>query len=93
MTIKRRSLFYSVFLILPTLTLYSLSILTYLLPVQSGEKVSVAVTLLLAQTVNFGTLTAILPENSKNFPMAARFVSVVVLHMAAVCPLAIIGEF
>ena len=85
LNLKRRHLFYSIFLISPTIILYLLSGLTFLLPPDSGEKVSFAVTILLAQIVSFGTLSGIFPTSSRNLPILAYFVLAVTVHMSLVC--------
>ena len=90
--LKRRHLFYTVFVVCPNLILYSLSGLSFLLPTDSGEKVSFSVTLVLAQMVSFGTLTSIFPASSLNFPLLAYFVLVVTLHMSILCFCAVMGK-
>ena len=90
--IKRRSLFSILFLIFPTDLLYVLSSFTFFLPVDSGEKVSYAVTLLLAQIVSFGTLGNLFPPSSKNVPKLVYFVVAVTVHMSISCLLAIFGN-
>merc|ERR1712226_502216 len=47
--LKRRNLFHVLLFLIPNSILYLLSGLVYLIPVDSGEKVSFAVTVLLAQ--------------------------------------------
>ena len=93
MKFQRRSLFYVLTLMFPSCSLYMLSGLILILPVESGEKVSFAVTLLLAQFVTFGTLTAIFPASSLHFPILAYFVSAVAIHMSILCCIAILGRF
>ncbi|XP_075254530.1 neuronal acetylcholine receptor subunit beta-3-like [Convolutriloba macropyga] len=88
--LKRRHLFYAVFIVCPNVILYVLSGLTFLLPTDSGEKVSFSVTLLLAQVVSFGTLTSVFPASSLNFPLLAYFVLAVTLHMSFLCFCAVI---
>ncbi|XP_075254612.1 acetylcholine receptor subunit alpha-type unc-63-like [Convolutriloba macropyga] len=79
------------FIIFPATALYFLSGLTFLLPADSGEKVSFAVTLLLAQFLSFVTLSEIFPASSLNFPKLAYFVAVVTSHMSFNCLLSIIA--
>ncbi|XP_075256062.1 acetylcholine receptor subunit beta-type acr-3-like isoform X2 [Convolutriloba macropyga] len=87
--LRRRSLFFGVFLIYPNLLLYFLSIFTYLLPPESGEKVSFAVTLLLAEVVNFGTMLAIFPTSSLHIPIVVYFACAVSGQMMLMCIFAI----
>ena len=90
--IKRRHLFHTIFIISPTIILYIISGLTFLLPPDSGEKVSFAVTILLAQIVSFGTLGEIFPASSKNLPLLVYFVLTVTVHMSLVCLAATLGK-
>ena len=91
--LKRRHLFYTIFLTCPTIILYLISGLTFLLPAESGEKVSFAVTILLAQIVLFGNLSNIFPASSKNLPILAYFVLTVTIHMSLACVAAVLGKF
>ena len=79
-------------IIFPNLVLYLLSGLTFLLPSDSGEKVSFAVTLLLAQIVSFGALADLFPANSLSLPILTYFVAVVTVHLSCNCCLAIFGK-
>ncbi|XP_075239521.1 acetylcholine receptor subunit alpha-type unc-63-like [Convolutriloba macropyga] len=83
--LKRKPLFYTMILIVPIVTVYMLSGLTFLLPSDSGEKVGFAMTELLAQIVAFATLSNIFPASSDNIPLLLHFVSVITLHMALLC--------
>ncbi|XP_075254613.1 neuronal acetylcholine receptor subunit beta-3-like [Convolutriloba macropyga] len=89
LSIKRKYLFYLLFLVFPNMILYLMSGLTFLLPAESGEKVSCAVTLFLAQVVSFGTLANIFPASSRSLPVMAYFVVIVTFHMGISCLLAI----
>ncbi|XP_075243914.1 neuronal acetylcholine receptor subunit eat-2-like [Convolutriloba macropyga] len=79
--LKREHLFYSVIFMLPNMLLYILSGLVYLVPPESGEKLSLAITVLLAAIVSFGTIADILPASSRNFPVVAIFVGIAVTQM------------
>ena len=45
-----------------------LTVLSVLLPVESGEKMGLGVTILLAQVVNLMILSGLIPTSSQNFP-------------------------
>ncbi|XP_075254733.1 neuronal acetylcholine receptor subunit alpha-7-like [Convolutriloba macropyga] len=92
LSIERKYLFYLLFLVFPNMILYLMSGLTFLLPAESGEKVSCAVTLFLAQVVSFGTLANIFPASSRNLPVLAYFVVIVTFHMGISCLLAIFSS-
>ncbi len=91
-TLKRLPRFYQTVIMFPSKVLYILSSAVFLLPVESGEKISLAVTILLAQVVTFQTLTDILPASSKHFPLLGQFTFFMTLHMALVCCFAIFSE-
>ena len=91
--LKRLPRFYERVNIFPSKVLYGLSTIVFLLPVDSGEKMSLAVTILLAQVVTFQTLTDILPASSLNFPQLAYFIFLLTIHLAVVCCLAVISKF
>ena len=51
-----------------------LAIFCFLLPVESGEKVSLGITVLLSQAVELLVVSDILPPTSGNFPIIASFI-------------------
>ena len=91
--IARRNLFYSMVFVFPNALLYLMSSLVYFLPVESGEKVSFSITILLAEIVSFGTLTEILPSSSLNFPLLAWFIFAIVCHTALGTFFAVFSEY
>ena len=91
--LARRPFFSCVSIVIPVVTTYILSALTFLVPIESGERVSFAVTLFLAQILTLSTLVNIFPETSLNFPNIGLFVCQVSLHMALMCLQTIFGYF
>ncbi|XP_075258337.1 neuronal acetylcholine receptor subunit alpha-5-like [Convolutriloba macropyga] len=83
--LKRRPLFYCVIFMVPNAGLYFLTTLVFILPVESGEKASMAVTILLAQIVAFDALTNILPASSLKFPRLAHVIGTIAFHTSIVC--------
>ncbi|KAK3107149.1 hypothetical protein FSP39_008161 [Pinctada imbricata] len=65
LTIQRESTFYVVGLILPITLLTMLNLLVFLLPVESGERISYSITVLLAMTVFLTIASDNLPPTSK----------------------------
>ncbi|KAK6326857.1 hypothetical protein J4Q44_G00025020, partial [Coregonus suidteri] len=49
-TLRRRTLFYALNLLVPCVLISSLTLLVFLLPAQSGEKIGLGITILLSQT-------------------------------------------
>ena len=61
--IKRRTLYYGFNLIIPCIILSSMTLLSFSLPPESGEKLHLGVTILLSMTVFLVQLGKILPGN------------------------------
>ena len=71
----RRSLFYIINLIFPCLLIYAVSFLGFFLPVESGEKVNLEITILLALVVFLLIVGETLPPTPDAIPALGRFVS------------------
>ncbi|XP_075250326.1 neuronal acetylcholine receptor subunit beta-3-like [Convolutriloba macropyga] len=80
--LKRLARFYEIVLIFPNILLYVMSSMVFWLPVDSGEKISLATTALLAEIVTFQVITDILPATSHPFPAMLYFICVVAMHIA-----------
>ncbi|XP_075264456.1 neuronal acetylcholine receptor subunit alpha-7-like, partial [Convolutriloba macropyga] len=70
---KRKPTFFINTLVLPCSLLTFLNVLSVILPVESGEKSSLAITIMLAQVVNLLILSSILPTSSEFFPALGRY--------------------
>ncbi|XP_063727850.1 neuronal acetylcholine receptor subunit beta-3-like isoform X2 [Symsagittifera roscoffensis] len=88
-TLKRRPHFYMMVLVYPIVTIYIFSGLTFLVPPGCGEKVSFAITILLAQIVAYSSLSQIFPRSSDSFPILIDFASNVTVHVGLLCCVAI----
>ena len=91
--LKRRSIFYEFFLITPSLILYICSGFEFAIPVESGEKISFIVTILLAEMVNFGILQDIFPPSFDELPLLAELIASQIIHITALGVIAIIGTY
>ena len=89
--LKRRSTFYEFFLITPSLILYICSGFEFAIPVESGEKISFIVTILLAEMVNFGILQDIFPPSFDELPLLAEMIATQIVHIVTLSVIAIIG--
>ena len=89
--LRRRSLHYALIFVLPTVALYLMSGLSFLLPSDACEKISFAVTILLAQVVAFSALGEILPASSMKPPVLLFFLTGVLWHMGLLCLVAVFG--
>ncbi|XP_047139412.1 neuronal acetylcholine receptor subunit alpha-2 isoform X1 [Hydra vulgaris] len=79
--IARRSLFYLCNLIFPMTIIGMLTMLSFLLPAESGERVSLAITLLLAMTVFMLVVADIIPATSDVIPLVGIYFSVSMIEM------------
>ncbi|XP_046553801.1 acetylcholine receptor subunit delta-like [Haliotis rubra] len=75
--LKRRPLFYIFTILLPMLLLYFLNSFVFLLPSQSGEKTSAAVSVLLSFQLFLSIIRDSLPENSLTVSLFSLYVSLV----------------
>ncbi|XP_012276461.1 acetylcholine receptor subunit alpha-like [Orussus abietinus] len=73
-TMRRKTLFYTVNLIIPCTGISFLTVLVFYLPSDSGEKVSLSISILLSLTVFFLLLAEIIPPTSLVVPLLGKFV-------------------
>eukprot|EP00795_Rhopilema_esculentum_P005971 gene5971-11332_t len=78
---KRRSLFYLTNLIFPMVLMCALTILSFLLPAESGERISLAITLLLAMTVFMLVVAEMIPPTSEVIPLVGIFFNAAMVEM------------
>ena len=91
--IERNPKYYIYISIVPALLTYVLSPSVFLIPIESGEKVSSSVTLFLAQIVTLTGLTNMIPPSSATFPKCGFFSAVSVFHMGLQTLTAVIGYY
>jgi nicotinic acetylcholine receptor len=72
-TVRRRSLFYNVNLIVPCICIACLTVLVFYLPVNSGEKITLCISILLALTVFFLLLWEMTPTTSMAIPLMGKY--------------------
>ncbi|KAK9506749.1 hypothetical protein O3M35_008626 [Rhynocoris fuscipes] len=73
-TLRRKTLFYTVNLIVPCVGISYLSILVFYLPADSGEKIALCITILLSQTMFFLLISEIIPSTSLALPLLGRYI-------------------
>lgn len=71
--LRRKTLFYTVNLIIPCVGISFLSVLVFYLPSESGEKVSLSISILLSLTVFFLLLAEIIPPTSLSVPLLGKY--------------------
>lgn len=73
LTMRRKTLFYTVNLIIPCVGITFLTVLVYYLPADSGEKVSLCSSILVSLTVFFLLLAEIIPPTSLAVPLLGKY--------------------
>ncbi|KXJ09443.1 neuronal acetylcholine receptor subunit alpha-10 [Exaiptasia diaphana] len=71
--IKRKPLYYVFNLILPCALIATLTLIKFFLPPESGEKVGLGITVLLAMTVFLLLVAETLPSTSDNIPLLGQY--------------------
>uniref|UniRef100_UPI00358E4F40 acetylcholine receptor subunit delta-like isoform X1 n=2 Tax=Myxine glutinosa TaxID=7769 RepID=UPI00358E4F40 len=82
--IRRKPLFYIINMIIPVILISFLSVLTYYLPAESGEKVSVAIAVLLSQSVFLFMVAQRLPQTSQEIPLLGRYLLFIMVSVTIV---------
>uniref|UniRef100_A0A3Q3CXR7 Cholinergic receptor, nicotinic, alpha 7 (neuronal) n=1 Tax=Haplochromis burtoni TaxID=8153 RepID=A0A3Q3CXR7_HAPBU len=70
---RRRTLYYGLNLLIPCVLISTLALLVFLLPADSGEKISLGITVLLSLTVFMLLVAEIMPATSDSVPLIAHF--------------------
>merc|ERR1712141_918110 len=73
-TMRRKTLFYTVNLIIPCMGISFLTVLTFYLPSDSGEKVTLSISILTSLYVFFLLVVEIIPPTSLVVPLLGKFV-------------------
>ncbi|XP_067672857.1 neuronal acetylcholine receptor subunit alpha-6-like [Haliotis asinina] len=73
MTLRRKPSLVILITLLPVLVLGLVNVVVFLIPVESSEKVSFAITVLLSFTVSLSFVTGLLPQNGDSLPMFTIF--------------------
>ncbi|KYQ53406.1 Acetylcholine receptor subunit alpha-like 1 [Trachymyrmex zeteki] len=92
-TLRRKTLFYTVNLIIPCVGISFLSVLVFYLPSDSGEKVSLSISILLSLTVFFLLLAEIIPPTSLTVPLLGKYLlfTMVMVTASVVVTIAILN--
>ena len=88
---RRRSLFYTINVILPVMFMVILNILVFALPVESGERISYSITVLLALAVFMTLVGENLPKTSKPMSILGYFLLADLILSALICFFTIYG--
>uniref|UniRef100_A0A8C6WUP3 Cholinergic receptor, nicotinic, alpha 7 (neuronal) n=1 Tax=Neogobius melanostomus TaxID=47308 RepID=A0A8C6WUP3_9GOBI len=72
---RRRTLYYGLNLLIPCILISTLALLVFLLPADSGEKISLGITVLLSLTVFMLLVAEIMPATSDTVPLICEYLS------------------
>jgi hypothetical protein len=84
LTLERRPAYFVINVVLPILFLAALNVLVFLLPVESGERVSYAITVLLAIAVFMTIVGDVMPRSSEPMSMLSYYMMVTVIYSALI---------
>ncbi|XP_075256845.1 neuronal acetylcholine receptor subunit beta-3-like isoform X2 [Convolutriloba macropyga] len=73
LSFRRKSLYFLLILIVPFVMISAVSLSNFVLPCESGEKISLGITVLLSLFVNLLNLVDLLPESSDSFPILGSY--------------------
>ncbi|XP_005093755.1 neuronal acetylcholine receptor subunit alpha-7 [Aplysia californica] len=71
--LKRKPVFFVVNILVPIMFISAISSIVFILPEDSGERASFAITMLLSLSVFLSTVSNQLPQNSENFPIIISY--------------------
>ncbi|XP_074509680.1 neuronal acetylcholine receptor subunit alpha-7-like isoform X2 [Sebastes fasciatus] len=93
-TLRRRTLFYALNLLIPCVLLSCMTLVVFLLPANSGEKISLGITVLLSLTVFMLMVAEIMPATSDSVPLIGQyFASTMVIVGMSVVATVIVLQF
>ncbi|XP_075874799.1 neuronal acetylcholine receptor subunit alpha-7-like isoform X4 [Nelusetta ayraudi] len=91
---RRRTLYYGINLLLPCILISILALLVFLLPADSGEKISLGITVLLSLTVFMLLVADIMPATSESVPLISQyFATIMVIVGLSVMATVIVLQF
>lgn len=73
---RRRTLYYGLNLLIPCILISTLALLVFLLPADSGEKISLGITVLLSLTVFMLLVAEIMPATSDTVPLISQYFAI-----------------
>ncbi|XP_035669364.1 neuronal acetylcholine receptor subunit alpha-3-like [Branchiostoma floridae] len=87
--IQRQSLFYVFFIFFPSVLIVFISLISFMLPPETGEKLSLSITMLLSLVVYMQLVNTTLPTTSRYIPLVGRFFGATIIIVAMTTMLSI----
>ncbi|CAJ0563897.1 unnamed protein product, partial [Mesorhabditis spiculigera] len=93
MHIKRRTLYYGLNWVVPSVLISLSNVLGFTLPTECGEKLTLQITNLLAVLVFLGMVSEIIPPSSESIPVIVAFfsTSLLLLGLSTICTVLVIN--
>nr|XP_047932713.1 acetylcholine receptor subunit delta isoform X1 [Anser cygnoides] len=88
--IKRKPLFYVINIVTPCVLIAFMAILVFYLPADSGEKMTLVISVLLAQSVFLLLVSQRLPETSHAIPLIGKYLLFIMLLVTAVVVICVV---
>jgi hypothetical protein len=79
-TLRRRPVFFCVNVMLPIVTISVLTLFVFYIPIDSGERISFSLTLLLSTVIFMTLMSTSLPPNAETMPTACYFLLYILMH-------------
>lgn len=77
--VKRKPTFLVISMLLPIVFLSLLNLLVFVIPVDSGEKISYGITVLLALSVFMSIISSLLPSSSESMPLMISYIFILMI--------------
>lgn len=90
LTIKRKSQFYVMTVLFPCILTSFVAMLSFILPAESGEKVSLGITVLLSLAVFLLLVSESMPASSDSFPFIGMYFAVSMVLVSMSCTMTVI---
>ncbi|KAH3706832.1 hypothetical protein DPMN_066222 [Dreissena polymorpha] len=78
MKLKRKSTFYVFYILIPIVLLSFLNVLTFALPISSGERASYTITVILSLAVFLIITASEIPKNSDTIPVISVYITAII---------------
>ncbi|GBN80266.1 Neuronal acetylcholine receptor subunit alpha-10 [Araneus ventricosus] len=86
LVIRRKTLYYMYNVVMPCMMMSVLTLLVFCLPPDSGEKIALGVTVLLAFSVFMLAIAEKMPETSESIPLLGRRIMVLIFECYSIVP-------